>query len=240
MVDLFLDDVNELLLKEKGDPKILKRIQRAAEGEEVISVYERAYVKQLVEKHLRPLPEGTQTKEIQQETQIKSETNIIPGQPRTTSKITKPSKPMLDSKKENQKTTKIMLGIGAIALAIILVVGISITNVSDDFSQPDNLPPTETGPIGPLTIETDLSSYELEDIISISGTVEITGENIVEVSIENPVKKVIWKEELKVKNNGEFSTLVIAGGSGWETSGEYVLKAKHGSLFKEIPFTIKA
>jgi len=60
MVDAILDDVKELLLNEQGDAKILERIKRAAENDEVISVYERDYVNDLVEKYLRPKYEPEQ------------------------------------------------------------------------------------------------------------------------------------------------------------------------------------
>ena len=54
MVDTLLDDVKELLKQDKGDPKLLERIKRAAEQDEVISVYERDYVANLAKKFLRP------------------------------------------------------------------------------------------------------------------------------------------------------------------------------------------
>ena len=52
MADLLADDVKELLEKKMGDERILKQILRACEHDEVISNYERNYVKRLVEKHL--------------------------------------------------------------------------------------------------------------------------------------------------------------------------------------------
>ena len=45
MSDPFFDDVKELLDKGKGDERILKQIFRACENNEVISNYERNYVK---------------------------------------------------------------------------------------------------------------------------------------------------------------------------------------------------
>ena len=36
-----------------------------------------------------------------------------------------------------------------------------------------------------------------------------------------------------------FSTLGIAGGSGWENNGEYILKAQYGDLENEIEFIFK-
>lgn len=249
MVDTLLDDIKELILKEKGDLKILERIKRAAERKEVISVFERAYINKLAEQYLRPpkeiSPEPTEIapepKEISQpQTNTVSEvktTSVIPQ----VKKINREQKPLWASKKEEQKTTKIMIGIGIAALAVILVVGLSLSGFPDVSITPiQPLQQTPEPQEGPLTIETDLSSYDLADIISISGEAETSGEKMVEVSIENPQKKVVWSENLKVKENGEFTTLVLAGGPGWEDKGEYTLKVKQGSLFKEISFNFNS
>ena len=241
MVDTLLDDIKELLLKEKGDPKILERIRRAAERDEVISVFERAYVKKLVDQHLRPPPEITPepTNIPEEKVEYDLEPKVAKPIP-VAQKLTTEKKPK-DSTKEDQKT-KMMIGIGAAALAVILIVGISMSGIPAGTFSPSSEPiiPTPETQEGPLTIETDLSSYELADIISISGRAETSGESLVEVSIENTQKSVIWKEDLNLKDSGEFSTLVLAGGPGWEDSGEYILKVKHGSLFKEISFTFNS
>ena len=51
MPDTILDDVKALLDKEFGDKRILEQIQRAAQNDEVISNFERNYVRKLAEKH---------------------------------------------------------------------------------------------------------------------------------------------------------------------------------------------
>ena len=72
MADTILDDVKELLLNEKGDAKILERIKRAAENDEVISVYERDYVNDLVEKYLQPKYEPELIEEIKKHMRLKT------------------------------------------------------------------------------------------------------------------------------------------------------------------------
>ena len=57
MTDSLLDDVKALLDKDFGDDRILKQICRACENDEVISNYERNYVRNLAEKHLGKKPE---------------------------------------------------------------------------------------------------------------------------------------------------------------------------------------
>ena len=52
MIDSLHDDVKALLDKDFGDDRILKQIFRACENNEIISNYERNYVRKLSEKHL--------------------------------------------------------------------------------------------------------------------------------------------------------------------------------------------
>ncbi len=235
MVDAILDDVKELLLNEQGDAKILERIKRAAENDEVISVYERDYVNDLVEKYLRPKYEPEPIEEINKESEDTSE--------QVSEKISeefvekpKPTKPLFESKIKNPKTTKYAFAIGAIALSIILIVGVSQSGISDIPTQTTQS--TQTTMI--LVINTDVSSYELADIISISGNSDPSLGNTIELSIENADGNIIWTEDLKIKSNGVYSTLVIAGGIGWEKSGQYSLKAEHGSEQNQLSFNFKA
>ncbi len=41
---------------------------------------------------------------------------------------------------------------------------------------------------------------------------------------------------MNLKNHGEFSTLLIAGGIGWENSGKYFLNVEHDDFTKKISF----
>jgi hypothetical protein len=232
MADPILDDVKDLLLKEKGDLKVLERIKRAAENDEVISVYERDYVKELVGKHLRPIPEPVEpTEEATESFEEQEQTSeMISEEP-------KEQKPFFEFKSKNPKTTKYAFAFGAIALAIILVVGVSQSGTIDLPTQ--TVTPT-TITTGELVINTDVSSYETGDIISVSGNSEPSLGNTVALSIENTDGVLVWYEDVKIKSSGSYSTLAIAGGSGWEKDGQYSLKAEHGNKIKEISFSFKS
>ena len=234
MVDTILDDVKELMKLEKGDPKILERIKRAAEQDEVISVYERGYVTNLVEKFLRP-----QYDEPAKEPEIKTES--IPVEPKITIPDTKfeklsESKPVFESK-TSPKTTKIMFGVGAVALAIILVVGVSMSGLPDTSTTTTTTTTTTSTPSSGLAVDADASSYSLGDIISISGSSDTSGD--VTLSIINGANQIIWQEVISLKTDGTYSTLSIAGGPGWESAGEYTLKVTQGSITEEINFDFK-
>ena len=233
MTDPLFDDVKALLEKDFGDDRILKQISRACENNEVISNYERNYVKNLAEKHLRKKPEITKS------TPSVEEKETIPDvvMPETPS-IQKTQSFQLQSTRTVStalKNSKMLFGIGGgIALAIIVIVAVSFNGTSD-------VSPNVTTPItssDSLSIQTDLSSYHEKDLISINGTSNISGS--VNLSIENQNNELVWTERLSTRDNGKFSTLAIAGGAGWETSGDYTIKVDNGkeTVSNSFSFTV--
>jgi len=133
----------------------------------------------------------------------------------------------------NNKKLGITAGIAA-AIALIVVAGVSIQTMD----QADTSTNSETmiTSNAPLAINIDSTSYKKADIISISGNLKSTSTNPLELSIENTAGDKIWNEFVSVKNNGQFSTLVIAGGGGWESNGVYTLKGEQGNLQNELEF----
>ena len=220
MADPLLDDVKDLLDKDFGDDRILKQIYRACENNEVISNYERNYVRKLAEKHLGKKPEFIQTPHVE-EKPIPDVTlsEIKPLQQtqsfQTVSKISY-SKP---------KNKKIIFGIGSFALVVVIALTIAFSGIADITTKIDT---TNNLPIS-LSVQTDLKSYNKKDLISISGVSDTTGN--VNLAIENQNNELVWEEQVSLKSNGQFSTLAIAGGSGWENSGTYTIKVDNG---KEI------
>ncbi len=216
MTDSLLDDVKALLDKDFGDDRILKQIRRACENDEVISNYERNYVRKLAEKHLGRRPEVVQTTIPIEEKPIIPDV-VIPETPTIQKMQTFQPLPQRISSSIS-KNSKLMLGIGGVALVIIIAVAASLNGVSDI---------TTTNPISDmLSIQTDLSSYDKKDIISISGVSDTTG--VVNLSIENKNNELVWAEQVSLKSDGRYSTLAIAGGPGWESSGTYTINIDNG------------
>ena len=228
MVNPLLDDVKSLLDKDFGDDRILKQICRACENNEVISNYERNYVRKLAEKHLGKKPEFTQTPHVEEKpivldvpiSQIQQSQSLLTEVPRISY-----------SKSKNKK---IMFGIGGLALVIIIAAAsfsgftTGITNIG-----------TSSNDIQiSLSIQTDLESYNKKDLISINGVSDSIGS--VNLSIENQNNKLVWAEQISLKNGGQFSTLAIAGGDGWEKSGTYTIKVDNGKETKSDTFSFTA
>ena len=222
MTDSLLDDVTSLLNGDFGDDRILKQIARACKNNEVISNYERNYVQKLVEQYLGKKPEITNVTipddSMNDDSMSKIETSIssqiFESQPSSSSNF-------------NLKNSKLFLGFGGVALIIIIAAAILLSNNTDSFSSNPESPLKVT-----LSVNTDLNSYARTDLISING-VSINTE-LVNLSITNQNNELVWAEQVSVKNDGRYSTLAIADGSGWEISGTYTLKIENGSEIKSI------
>jgi len=224
MTDMLLDDVNSLLDGDFGDDRILKQIARACKNNEAISNYERNYVQKLAEQYLGKKPEITNVTipddSMNDDSMPKIETSIssqiFASQPSSSSNF-------------NLKNSKLLLGFGGAALIIIIAAAILLSNNTDSFSSNSESPLKVT-----LSVNTDLNSYTQTDLISING-VSINTE-MVNLSIINQNNELVWAEQVSVKNDGRYSTLAIADGSGWEISGTYTLKVENGSEIKSITF----
>ena len=234
MNDILLDEVNALLNGDFGDDRILKQIARACKNNEVISNYERNYVQKLAEQYLGKKPKITSPKQPENVPSIIPEV-IIPEVtiPKIENSMQTQTFQSSSNSKPSLKNSKFIFGIGGIALIIIIAAVILSTSNTDSFSSDtiSDIKPT-------LLIETDLSSYAHKDLISINGISK--NSNVVNLSIQNQNNLLVWAEQISVKNNGEYSTLAIAGGSGWETSGTYTIKVDNGSEIKSISFSFNS
>jgi hypothetical protein len=227
MNDILLDDVTSLLDGDFGDDRILKQISRACKNNEIISNYERNYVKKLAEQYLGKKPEIIIPKKPE------NTTPIIPDvvMPKITSYVqtqTFQSRPSRSSS-FNLRNPKLILGFTSIVLVIIFAAILSSNTFDLSTSNPTS------NPMLKLFVEIDSSSYSQKDIISINGI--STNSNIVNISIENQNNELVWAEQVSVKKNGMYSTLSIAGGPGWENSGTYTMKVNNGSEIKLITFS---
>ncbi|MEO2201213.1 MAG: hypothetical protein ABGW47_00825 [Nitrosopumilus sp.] len=227
MTNPLFDDVKALLDKDFGDDRILKQIFRACENNEIISNYERNYVRKLAEKYLGKRPEIIQTQTPVIEKPIVPDVNLSEIPSVLKPQILQPTSSQIFFSKS--KNPKIMLGVGIIVLVIITSV-VSFTSI--DISKSIGTP-TISNSIT-LSIQTDLLSYNKKDLISISG---ISATGIVNLSIENQSNELVWAEQVSVKNNSRYSTLAIAGGPGWEISGTYTIKVDNGVDTKSNTFS---
>ncbi|MCE9617185.1 MAG: hypothetical protein K8Q88_02330 [Nitrosarchaeum sp.] len=231
MTDPLIDDVQALLDKEKGDERILKQIFRACENNEVISNYERNYVRNLAEKYLGRAPL------VEENLQVEKPVipDVIFSNTPTKQKIETPQITYPQIVKLKSKNTKMVLGISGVIFAIIVIIGVSLSGISYVEFDDSQFPADSTST---LSIQTDLSAYQKGDIISISGTSNTSGK--INLSIENQEGKLVWSEQISVKNDGRFSTLAIAGGSGWDKSGTFTIKAENHLETKSKTFSFRA
>ena len=213
----FTTELDDLIRFGHGDVKRLRNIRDTVKHDNFITIVDKKYVESLISMHLRNQP-------------------LDESEPQLTHKLAPKRSVSADSSTfnfPNNKKLGITAGVAA-AIALIVVAGFSMQTMD----QTETSTSSETITISniPLAISADSTSYKKADIIAISGSLKSTSANSIELSIENTAGDKIWNEFVSIKNNGKFSTLVIAGGGGWESNGVYTLKGKQGNLQNELEF----
>ena len=219
----FITDLDDLIRYRHGDVKKLREIRDTVRHDNFITTDDKNYIESLITTYLKNQPLDKPLSHRQPKTKIQS-------QPKVTTTITN-SKSNSSSTFSSNKTFGILAGIAAV-IAIIGIVGFMTINQTDTVDS--SISSTVSNP---LLVNTDQTSYQRADIISISGDTTSNTKSV-QLSIENSNGVKIWNEIIDPKNDGQFSTLIIAGGGGWENDGVYTLKAKQDNLSKETEFKI--
>jgi hypothetical protein len=210
-----------LIRHHHGDIKKLREIRDTVRHDNFITTEDKNYVESLITIHLKNQPLNKSVSRKQPDTKIKLQPKPTLSSPDLKNSFT--------FNFSSNKKLGILGGVAA-AIAIIVIVGFTAINTPIDStvsSTTSNL----------LLVNIDQTTYQRADIISISGDTNFYTKSV-ELSIENTNGVKIWKEVINPKNNGQFSTLIIAGGGGWENNGVYTLKAVQDDLASEIEFKI--
>ena len=219
----FSSDLDRLIKLHHGDGKRLRNIRDTIRHDNFITTEDKKYVESLISTHLKST--------ITDEQQSIPKPSVESKQKLTTEALGTKTSP---SGIINTKKIAIPAGIVIAVIAVIAVIGISSSNINNVEEQTTLV---ESVSASALSIQMDESSYQIAEIISISGNIKNTTDGAVEISIINSNGYKIWNEFVNIKNNGKFSTLSIAGGNGWENNGEYILKAQYKDLENKIEFT---
>ena len=217
----FLTDLDDLIRYHHGDVKKLREIRDTVRHDNFITTDNKNYVESLITMYLKNQPFDKSLSSQRPVTKIK-----LQSKPTTSSSDSKSNVAVSFSP---NKKLGVLAGVVA-AIAIIVIVGFSATN------QTDIIDSTLSSISEPLLVNVDQTTYQRADIISISGNSKSASTQSLELSIENTNGVKIWNENINLKNDGKFSTLVIAGGGGWENGGTYTLKAEQGDLANKIEF----
>ena len=225
----FTTDIDDLIRLDRGDTKRLRNIRDVIKHDNFITSVDKKYVESLISAYLRNQSLDGSEVNIKSRTVVELKDNVKPTGRETTS-----SSSLFSG--SNNKKLGILAGVAA-AIALVVVVGFSASTDQIDITTVSDIIPSSTSQI---IINVDGSSYETADIISVSGSIKSADGKSVELSIENTSGDKIWREYVNIKNNGQFSTLIIAAGFGWDGSGTYVLKAQHNELENKIKFSFSA
>jgi len=219
----FITDLDDLIRHHHGDVKKLREIRDTIRHDNFITTEDKNYVESLITIHLKNQPLHKSVSRKQPDTKIKLQPKPTLSSPDLTNNLT--------FNFSSNKKLGILGGVAA-AIAIIVIVGFTAINTPIDSI-------VSSTSSNPLLVNIDQTTYQRADIISISGDTNFYTKSV-ELSIENTNGLKIWKEVIDPKNNGQFSTLIIAGGGGWENNGVYTLKAVQNDLTNEIEFKILA
>ena len=220
----FLTDLDNLIRHHHGDVKKLREIRDTIRHDNFITTEDKNYVQSLIDENITNQP-LEKTSRRQTNTKIKLQTKSKTSDPYSQSNFT--------FNFSSNKKVGILAGAAA-AIAIIVIAGFGVVNQDDMINST-----VSSTPNNPLLVTVDQTQYQHSDIISISGDTRSDNE-LVTLSIENTNGVKIWKEAIEPKNDGNFSTLLIAAGGGWKDSGTYTLKAMQDGLIKEIKFKFVA
>lgn len=255
MDSYIIDDVEALLKLKKGNFERLNRIKDLCENNKLVPISDRKYLERLASQYVyqkeskekKPEPEFVKTKDVEELSPSKEISSQVIEQYETEEEYKPELTKLVESSKVSKKSKKfgsrqkIVFGISAIIIGIVVV---SIFTLSGNGISFTDIPvaPTKTSELSPpyVTIAADESSYQKSDIISISGESNPKIQETVKVSIENSERNVVWSENVQVKDNGEFSTLLIAAGPGWEKSGRYNLLVNTNNLNAQVWFDFTA
>ena len=222
----FITDLDDLIRHRHGDVKKLREIRDTIRHDNFITTDNKNYVESLITMYLKTQPFAKPSSHQQPDTEIKL-------QPKHTASSLDQARVGIQQQVgssifSSNKKLGVIAGVAA-AIAIIVIVGFTGMNTSIDST-------VSSTPSNPLLVNVDQATYQKADIISISGNSKSASTQSVELSIENTNGVKIWNENINPKKDGQFSTLVIAGGGGWENDGTYILKATHNDLASKIEF----
>ena len=219
----FITDLDDLIRHHHGDVKKLREIRDTVRHDNFITTEDKNYVESLITMHLKNQPLDKSLSRKQPDTKIKLQPKPTLSSPDLKNNFT--------FNFSSNKKLGILGGVVA-AIAIIVIMGFTAINTPIDST-------VSSTTSNPLLVNIDQTTYQRADIISISGDTNSYTKSV-ELSIENTNGVKIWKETINPKNDGQFSTLIIAGGGGWENNGVYTLKAVQDDSASEIEFKIIA
>ena len=90
--------------------------------------------------------------------------------------------------------------------------------------------PTFADVATPVSIWTDMSSYDHNSVINVQGKVANFREGAdITIRVTNPLNNIVAVDQVKVNSDGTFQTKFSTTGILWKLNGMYVIKATYGT-----------
>jgi hypothetical protein len=229
MGQFFTDDIDALLKSGHGDSGRLSKIKSEFQATKLVTLDDRRYVEGLISRYLKPSAEPERIVKIP-EKRIVPPPNPPPAQSSQSElkyqQKPRDEKPIPKIGGGDKKMRNVVISVCSVVFAVLVI---SFVAMNQDAMTGFEPPETSN------SLELDEDVYARGDIISISGKTK-TATSIAKIAINNPSNQEIWSETVTVKPDGKFSTLVIAGGTGWEQAGKYTVISTYGGTVDTIVF----
>jgi hypothetical protein len=228
MGQFFTDDIDALLKSGHGDSVRLSKIKAEFQATKLVTLDDRRYVEGLISRYLKQPSEPERIVKIP-EKRIVPPPSPSPAQS-STSELKYQQKPR-DEKQipkiggGDKKMRNVVISVCSVVFAVLVISFVAMNQDTMTGFEPPEV----------SNLELDDVVYARGDIISISGKTK-TATSIVKLAISNPSNQEIWSETVTVKPDGEFSTLAIAGGTGWEQAGKYTVSSVYGGNADTVVF----
>lgn len=227
MGQFITDDVDELIRLGHGDQERLSRIKSEYMTKKLVTLEDRRYVEGLIARYMRPSVEPQQ-----QKPKAKEEKIVPPPPPKPQDRFEIKHQKAKEEKQipkiqQRGKMRNVVISVASVAVAVLII---SIVALNQDEISLGGI--TQE----PKNLELDQKSYSRGDIISISGKTSVPT-TVVSLGIFNTANQPVWTETVKVRENGEYSTLLIAGGEGWEQAGTYAVTANYAGTQDQASFS---
>jgi len=223
MGEFFTDDIDSLLKSGHGDAARLSKIRANFEATKLVSIDDRKYVEGLLLRYSQPT-------EKKPEKSVDKPKRITPPPP------TPISQPLIEVRpqiRQEQKVAKLQSKTKFRNIAIAVCITIAAVVAVSMFSMNQGM--NFSGISLTKNLEVDSTSYVNGDIVSISGKTK-SATQTVNLTISNPAGVEVFSDSITVKPNGSFSTLIIAGGQGWEEYGKYTITVNYSRVTETTSF----
>ncbi len=233
MAHIRIKSVEALISDGMGDAEVLKPILRAMKRGEVISEAEHDYVQKLVDAHLVQGTRPAAARAAKPPAADAHKETSSTGAPARKHVRDAPAPGTLKTQRRPKWIPRISKKkIAVFVIIVILVVGSAYVATRTPAPSAPPAPQEYSLPAG-VMLGTDQAAYSSGDIIQISGRTAPGAQVQLDMA---GAGTPLWQDSVSANSSGVYSTIVIAGGTGWVGGTTYSITATAGTQTQTTEF----